>query len=748
MVYVLINAIFAVMMFRLSLSVDSDNSNNKSIVNITLLSAAFAFLMGVTTLVVLAGPKNLAVFFEHVVLFMFAVFYIFVGLYFLKFVFANKNFISFLQIVLLAAALLISTTKISVDDYMKLGFAAENVFSKTLASNFKFTWLNLYYAIFVFFVPGFSLLILMVYAENARMWPLFQCSIFFAGALALSWIGNFALLYSAVYIPLIISFCPIVICLAAIILAKSSASKKIYTATTMITHLFMLLLDFAVPAAIGACLYVWLRPLSEQSRFVYFAALFVLVALLAFGFRIVIKKISTIVIRNLSMYGEAFESDLVSINYDDETLDVCTTLYNIFSMRVSVDSMKILIVGGNNELNTVFASKGAKVSLSMQHLGLEAICAQNVNVFSLDDMQVMYDLQMRREEIEELFAELDAQVLILLREGSRLLGLLALGSKRGDLGYDDYDKSVFNNLYPYFFVFGYYMSNIANASVVGTVNREIKMSAQIIKSIQENMDPVENPKMDVGYMMLPAHNIGGEFVDTIRLNDTRHIFVAGALSGKGISASMNMVILKSIIRVFLATTHDFKKLVSKINKFIRFELPKGTFFAGVFCLMDFETDTLYYINCGISTMLLYTRSFNNVIEIQGKGFVLGFAKDITPLLQVRQIKLNPGDVLGITTAGIIKSHSLRGDIYGKDNIRKSMTENYMYDGMHMVSFLLDDLKRFIAKDVDEDITVMMIRYLGKDSYTVQVNDSETENSETNSETENSEVPSEAVEALS
>lgn len=262
------------------------------------------------------------------------------------------------------------------------------------------------------------------------------------------------------------------------------------------------------------------------------------------------------------------------------------------------------------------------------------------------------------------------------------------------------------------------MSNIANASVVGTVNREIRMSAQIIKSIQENMDMVKNPKIDVGYLMVPAHNIGGEFVDLVRLTDTRHLFIIGAMSGKGISASMNMVILKSVIRTLLATTHDFKKLVSKINSFIHSGLPRGTFFAGVFCLADFETDTLYYINCGIPTMLLYTRSFNNVIEIQGAGYVLGFAKDVTPLLKVKQMKLNPGDVLAITTAGIINSHSLRGDQYGKDNIKKSMTDNYMYDGMHMASFLFDDLKRFMAKDLDEDITVMMIRYLDKDTQTV------------------------------
>lgn len=740
MVYVFINAVFAVMMLRLSLSVDAGNSKNEtSIVNLTLLSAAFAFLMGIITLVVLKGPQNLAVFLEHSELFLIGLFYTFVGMCFLRFVFEKNSFISFLQFVFVALALFISAMKISVDDYRKLSFVAESVFPQAADGAIKFTWLDLYYAIFIFLVPGFSLLILMVYTENARMWPLFQRSVFFAGALVLSWIGFLALLFGAVYVPLIISLSPIVVCLVAVILVRSSACKKLYTAQMLIHNLFRMIMEFALPAAIGAGLYLWLRPLHRQSHFVFYAALFVSVALLAFGIRALIKKISTIIEQNLSMYGEAFEADLVAINYDDETLDVCSTFYNIFSMRVSVDAMKILVAGGNNELNTVFASKGAKVSLSVQNPGLEAIVAQGVNVFSLDDMEVMYDLHMKREEIEKLFADLDAEMLIILREGSRLLGLLALGNKRGDLGYDEYDKTVFNNLYPYFFVFGYYMSNIANASVVGTVNREIKMSAQIIKSIQENMDPVESPKMDLGYLMLPAHNIGGEFVDSIRLNETRHLLVVGALSGKGISASMNMVILKSIIRVFLATTHDFKKLVSKINKFIRFDLPKGTFFAGVFCLMDFETDTLYYINCGISTMLLYTRSFNNVIEIQGKGFVLGFAKDVTPLLKVRQIKLNPGDVLGITTEGIIKSHSLRGDRYGKDNIRKSMTENYMYDGTHMVTFLLDDLKRFIAKDVDEDITVMMIRYLGKDSQTVQDDEGETENSE---------VPSETVDAQS
>ncbi len=719
MVYVFINIVFAVVMLRLSFGVDADNAkNDASLVNIALVSAAFAFITGVMVLIVLVGPQNFAIFLEHSLLFLLAIFYIMTSAFFLGFVLENKSFLGFMQVLLALAALLVSALKITVTDYTKVVFTAQCVFPQAADGAMKFTWLNLYYAVFVFLLPAFSLLVLMVYAETARARLLFQRTFFFAGALVISWIGSVALLMGATYIPLLISLYSLVLCFSAIILVNSCVMKKIYDAKSLVCNLLITIFSYALPAAVGAGLCVWLRPLYEKSHFVYYAAMFAAVALAAWGVHVLVKKVSSLRALRSSMYGEAFEADLVAIDYDDETVDVCSKFYEIFSERVAVDVMKILVVGGNNEVNTVFASKGSKVTLSMHDVGLEAVCSQGLNVFSLENLTTAYELQAKRGDIERLFAELEAEVLIILREGTHLLGLLALGKKRGDSEYDMYDKTVFEKLYPYFFVFGYYMSNIANASVVGTVNREIKMSAQIIKSIQENMDFVTNPKMDVGYLMLPAHNIGGEFVDFIRLNEKRHMFVAGALSGKGINASMNMVILKSIIRVFLATTHDFKKLVSKINKFIRFDLPKGTFFAGVFCLMDFETDTLYYINCGIPTMLLYTRAFNNVIEIQGKGFVLGFAKDVTPLLKVRQVKLNPGDILAITTEGIINSHSLRGDRYGKDNIRKSMTENYMYDGMHMTAFLLDDLKRFIAKEVDEDITVMMIRYLGEDTQTL------------------------------
>ena len=251
-----------------------------------------------------------------------------------------------------------------------------------------------------------------------------------------------------------------------------------------------------------------------------------------------------------------------------------------------------------------------------------------------------------------------------------------------------------------------------NEAVVGTVNREIRMSGQIITSIQENMDLIKSKKIDAGYLMVPAHNIGGEFVDMIRLTDTRHIFVIGALSGKGIAASMGMVILKSIIRTFLSETTDFKLLVAKVNTFIRENLPKGTFFAGTFGILDFNTDTMYYINCGIPALLVYTRAYNNVIEVQGEGHILGFVKDVAPYIKVKKVKLSEGDIVMIVTDGIIDTKSLRGDIFGKTRTQNALMENSGYPAEKMAKFTYDALVEFTSKELENDITMLVMKYLG------------------------------------
>jgi serine phosphatase RsbU (regulator of sigma subunit) len=239
------------------------------------------------------------------------------------------------------------------------------------------------------------------------------------------------------------------------------------------------------------------------------------------------------------------------------------------------------------------------------------------------------------------------------------------------------------------------------------------MSGQIIQSIQENMDFIKNPKVDVGYLSVAAHDLGGEYIDFIKLNEDKHIFIIGDISGKGINASMSAVIMKSIVRTFLAETKDFKQLVQKVNVFIRNHLPKETFFAGVFGLMDFAENTLYYLNCGIPALLMYNQSYNNVIEVQGEGRVLGFVRNIEKLVKVKKLKLNPGDIVLACTDGLLNAKNIRGEKFGKDRVQQSVVENLGFPAEKMSQFVYDQLLDFTSKELEDDISVLTIKYLSK-----------------------------------
>jgi serine phosphatase RsbU (regulator of sigma subunit) len=214
----------------------------------------------------------------------------------------------------------------------------------------------------------------------------------------------------------------------------------------------------------------------------------------------------------------------------------------------------------------------------------------------------------------------------------------------------------------------------------------------------------------LGFLSKSTRKLGGDFIDFVKLSPDRWFFIVGDVSGKGLNASMSMVILKSTVRLFLREEKDFSRLIVKVNAFIKDNLPRGTFFAGVFGLFDFSKDTMYFVNCGIPVMFMFSPQFNNVIEVQGEGRVLGFVKDYAPYLKLRKISLQKGAILFISTDGIIDSESIRNERYGKERVQRCVNEFRGYNAETMVQMTLGSLQTFISGELEDDITLMALKY--------------------------------------
>lgn len=721
LIFFILNVFFFVGLLLLSFSVDSKKASKTSnpLVNVILFNSAVFGMMALTLALCIWAPPQLAKLFGRLTFLLVGWFSISCCCYIIKFPEQKKNgFATFIRIVFYILAVYVVFHKNAFNNFVitrsgEFQIPSGLIFSGTMSRKFPITWFPAYMITYTTLIPLISVLMLLVRAENTDN-PLRKQGMFIVVAgVFLSFVLFAFMNYASRYQTMMYSLIPLGFLPEILFFIKADSSKEIWDKKYFTRSLLTFLIRYALPSVLGGTLFAVLWKLNSVNT-PLFALLFVAgLVLIIF----VTSKISRFAgdrafFRD-SRYASAFEKEITSITFDEEPKEVVQKVEAAFKKHVDSKFIRILVDVGNGYLESIFDEDDSqKINISVDNEAFDVLLNLKKQIVFNSFIESDYTTVKVRPLLREILDKANADSFILLNEGRHILGIIFLGEKDSKNIYSDYDYEVFNALYSNFFVIGYYLKNIMNEAVVGTVNREIKMSSQIITSIQENMDRIENPKIDCGYRMVPAHNIGGEFVDLIRLTDTRHLFIIGALSGKGIAASMSMVIMKSITRTFLAETHDFKTLIEKVNLFIRNNLPKGTIFNGTFGLIDFSTDTMYYINCGSPAIFLYTRAYNNVIEIQGEGHILGFAKELGKMLHVKKVKLAAGDIAMICTDGLIETKSLRGEQFGKNRVQAALLENSRFAADKMAQFTYDSLTNFTSRALEDDITIIVFKYLG------------------------------------
>ncbi len=723
MVFFILNIVLCGVMIAVSFNIDTRHGghrNTNPLINMVLfLSVLFGF-MAATIASCFWLPEIICRLVGKLTFVLIAWYSISLCSYLMTFPdYEKTSFLKVLQVLLYISAFAfmfffpktIYAININVDGLF--GFYSEHIFDNDWGdAHFPFNWLDVYLFVYLIFIPFFTMIMALVRAENASTKLKSQQLLMECAGIVSSWAVYAFISYSIKYQSMMFSLSVVCFIPETFLMLRGARTNEVADGRAVRNNVLKILVRFIIPSLIAGLMWLWLWPLFSVSVPAFVCAYAFMFAVLTALWLLADRKFSKLAFLRSNKYEKALEAELSEINFEGNSKEITDMLFKGLNKYMDTSSLQMLVDNSEGELQTSYSSNDSHYVLSVESPIFEKLLNLEHPVVFREWAKSEHNVSIVRPDLLKILDDNDADALLVLNEGRHVIGMMILGKKISGNPYSDYDYEVLTHLYSNFFVVGYYMKNIVNESVVGTVNREIRMSGQIITSIQENMDKIKSPKVDVGYRMIPAHNIGGEFIDLIRLNENRHIFIIGALNSRGIAASMNMVILKSIIRTFLQETADFKLLAEKINSFVRENLPKGTYFSGLLGLLDFKTDTMYYINCGLPALFLYTKAYNNVIEIQGEGHVLGFAKDISPFIKVKKTKLAPGDIVVATTDGLLETQSLRGDLYGKEKVQKVITENTTYEADRMAQFQYDSLVKFVSTQIENDVTVLVMKYLG------------------------------------
>ena len=272
---------------------------------------------------------------------------------------------------------------------------------------------------------------------------------------------------------------------------------------------------------------------------------------------------------------------------------------------------------------------------------------------------------------------------------------------------------------------------MANLSKVTADKEKIATELSLAQGIQEGMLPnifpkfVGNPHYDLFATMHAAKEVGGDFYDFYNLDEDHVALTIADVSGKGIPASLFMVISKTMLKND-ALASAMEKGAANVNwgrnlEWANRQLCENNeemmFVTVFFGVMNIKTGEFVYANGGHNAPLLGRVTDGKTdwqyIRDEKKTHMVGAIEDAK--YEMKQLTLHPGDMLYFYTDGVTEAMNAEKELY---------TEERLQETLNRVGTTDTSVKEILAKvraDIDayangadqsDDITMLGIRFLG------------------------------------
>jgi serine phosphatase RsbU (regulator of sigma subunit) len=269
---------------------------------------------------------------------------------------------------------------------------------------------------------------------------------------------------------------------------------------------------------------------------------------------------------------------------------------------------------------------------------------------------------------------------------------------------------------------------------VKMIEFELEKGRQIQKEFLPSQIP-QLPNWDIATCFYPAGQVSGDFYDVFMLPGGCMGLVIADVCDKGVGSALYMALFRSLIRVFSEqalvgeisaktagasagshlrpdATAEFNlesglKAVTFTNNYIvRNHGQEGMFATIFFGVLNPASGRLCYVNGGHEPLYVIKKAGNRK-ELRPTGPAVGLMPDTR--YQVRNIQLDPGDLLVGYTDGVTEARSPDDEIYTRDRLQALLTQPFK-----SASDLLERIKTNLFAFIDiaprgDDVTMLVVQ---------------------------------------
>ena len=251
------------------------------------------------------------------------------------------------------------------------------------------------------------------------------------------------------------------------------------------------------------------------------------------------------------------------------------------------------------------------------------------------------------------------------------------------------------------------------------IDKELEYAKQIQLSALPTNFP-ENEEFGIFAQMIAAKEVGGDFYDFYKLNDTTVAFLAADVSGKGIPAAMFMMTAKTIIKDLAESGMAVNDIFTKANEKLCENNESGMFVTAWMGILDLTTGKMQFANAGHNPPVLKRADGAFEYLKTRAGFVLAGMDGVR--YRMGELTLASGDRLFLYTDGVPEATNTENKLYGEDRLLSFMNQNATLEATEFLPALKANIDEFVGEAPQfDDITMLMFDYKPKQGGVQMIN---------------------------
>jgi phosphoserine phosphatase RsbU/P len=322
---------------------------------------------------------------------------------------------------------------------------------------------------------------------------------------------------------------------------------------------------------------------------------------------------------------------------------------------------------------------------------------QSGEALFIKDNEVSSSLPYNASSDEWLFVS--SFICLPLIVGKKLMGILTF--------YNTTEKKIFSDMdFTFIKAYSDYTAqSIDNVFKYQSLleNREIEKEIDIAASIQKRLLPSEMPDFSIGSARIhsrPARGISGDYFDAIRLDEDKIIYTVCDVAGKGVPASMLMIMIRTILHAICHKHRSADTLLKELNYHIAGRIGVDQYATMAVFILDEKKREMSYSNAAHHPLYLFRNREEEFRSFDTEGLPVGVDKDA--VFGHKRIKLHDQDYLFLFTDGLPEARSRHGSELSVEQLLRFLAENLAKIPEDLIPAVQDYIANFTREAKQHD----------------------------------------------